>query len=388
MKNFIEISQYMPHGMCLLWQPWLVVLWAGSDLLIFLAYMAIPFALLTVMKRRGDVPFGGLVMLFASFILLCGLTHLMGIVTLWYPIYPWVGLLKLATGIVSMVTAVVLFRLIPTLVALPSPAHLREANEALRQEVMAHEETLASLEATVEERTIELRELNKRLAVQAREAVHRSRNLLSVVSSLASQSARGATSMEDFLETLHGRIGSLADATALVVDQDLKSNGNLQCLVEKQLEPLLNAYQGQVSVSGPPLTVTPEAAQQLSLALHELATNAQKYGFEKSGATQVHISWRTVSETDEVPRFELNWVEEAPSGFNEDFATGERIGFGSKLVNHIVPSMLRGQATRTFDEKTFSYRLSAPLDAVVVQSGQETNLGLAARLVDQSFGVD
>ena len=98
MQNFIEIWQYMPHGMCLLWQPWLVALWAGSDLLIFLSYTAIPFALLTVLRKRKDIPFSGLVVLFASFILLCGLTHLMGIVTLWYPIYPWVGMLKLATG--------------------------------------------------------------------------------------------------------------------------------------------------------------------------------------------------------------------------------------------------------------------------------------------------
>ena len=127
MQNFIEIWQYMPHGMCLLWQPWLVALWAGSDLLIFLSYTAIPFALLTVLRKRKDIPFSGLVVLFASFILLCGLTHLMGIVTLWYPIYPWVGMLKLATGLVSAATAVVLFRLIPTLTALPSPAQLATA---------------------------------------------------------------------------------------------------------------------------------------------------------------------------------------------------------------------------------------------------------------------
>ena len=50
MQNFVDIWQYMPHGMCLLWQPWLVFLWAGSDLLIFLSYTAIPVALLTVLR--------------------------------------------------------------------------------------------------------------------------------------------------------------------------------------------------------------------------------------------------------------------------------------------------------------------------------------------------
>lgn len=388
MEHIIEHGDYMPHGMCLLWEPWLLSLWAGSDLLIFLSYMAIPIALITVLKRRGDVPHRGLIVLFASFILLCGLTHLMGIVTLWYPIYPYVGALKLATGLVSMVTAIVLFRLVPTLVALPSPAHLRAANEALRDEVMAHEETLASLEAKVADRTQELKTLNTKLAVQAREAVHRSRNLLSVVSSLASQSARGANTMEDFLDAFQGRVGSLADATALVVDADAAEDGNLRRLVEKQLEPLLDAYGEQVRLSGPPMTVTPEAAQQVSLALHELATNAQKYGFEKSGATEVEIAWRVVTGSDGTSRFELEWTEIAPAGFSEGFATGERVGFGSKLVNKIVPAMLRGQATRTFDETRFTYLLSVPLEAVIAPEGERQGHGLAARLVEQDFGID
>ncbi|MFN3818926.1 MAG: hybrid sensor histidine kinase/response regulator, partial [Blastomonas sp.] len=77
-------GDYMPHGMCLLWEPWLVTLWAGSDLLIFLSYTAIPIALLTILRQRTEVPHAGVVALFASFILLCGVTHLMGIVTLWY----------------------------------------------------------------------------------------------------------------------------------------------------------------------------------------------------------------------------------------------------------------------------------------------------------------
>ena len=146
---FMQFSQYMPHGMCLLWQPWLVLLWAGSDGLIFLSYMAIPIALLIVLRRRQDVPNAGLVVLFASFILLCGLTHLLGIVTLWIPIYPIVGVVKLATGIVSAITAVSLFRLVPQLIALPSPAAYSATNELLREEIAAHEATLADLRRRV-----------------------------------------------------------------------------------------------------------------------------------------------------------------------------------------------------------------------------------------------
>ncbi|WP_260482316.1 sensor histidine kinase [Sphingomicrobium flavum] len=387
MNPFIDIAQYMPHGMCLLWQPWLITLWAGSDLLIFLSYMAIPIALLTVLKKRGDIPHRGLIVLFASFILLCGLTHLMGIVTLWQPIYPYVGILKLATGIVSMITALVLFRLIPTLVSLPSPAHLREVNEQLRAEAAAHEATLASLESKVEQRTEELNELNTRLAVQAREAVHRSRNLLSVVSSLASQSARGATSMDDFLTSFHGRVGSLADATALVVSEGKQSVGDLRAIIDKQLEPLIHAVPDQVRISGTSFPITAEAAQQLSLALHELATNAQKYFLPRSADGIVEISWDVHAGPDELQAFDLVWREHGGEAIDVDFARGDREGFGSKLLNRIVPAMLKGEATRSFEMDSFTYRLIVPLDAVAASVNDDQEEGLAARLVDRSFGI-
>ena len=165
MSLITEYGDYMPHGMCLLWQPWLVILWAGSDLMIFLSYTAIPVALLRVLRARKDVPHGGLVLLFASFILLCGLTHLLGIVTLWYPIYPWVGAVKFATGLVSMTTAVVLFRLVPALISFPSPGEMKTVNDRLMREIAAHENTLASLDRQVEKRTAELKEATASLAV-------------------------------------------------------------------------------------------------------------------------------------------------------------------------------------------------------------------------------
>ena len=143
MDHTMDYGGYMPHGMCLLWEPWLVLLWAGSDLPIFLSYTAIPIALLRVLRQRTEVPHGGLVALFASFILLCGLTHALGIVTLWIPIYPWTGWVKLATGIVSMTTAVVLFRLIPDIIRLPSPASLAAVNQTLSDEIAAHKAILA-----------------------------------------------------------------------------------------------------------------------------------------------------------------------------------------------------------------------------------------------------
>lgn len=388
MRHMIEYGDYMPHGMCLLWQPWLVVLWAGSDLLIFLSYMAIPLALITVLRQRKDVPHPGLVMLFASFILLCGLTHLAGIVTLWWPIYPWIGALKLVTGIVSAITAVVLFRLVPTLVALPSPGQLGDANRRLQEEIAAHQATLATLEDQVDKRTEELRSLNANLAVQAREAVHRSGNLLSVVSSLASQSAKDSGTKEEFVETLLARLRALAKATTAIKLAENNASEQLETLVRDQLTPLTDAFPDRVTIEGPAIAVGSEAAQQIALALHELATNAQKYNLSESDDTRVALTWKIVASDTQEDRFELNWQESLSDDSSKRFGSGEREGFGTKLLTRIVPAMLRGNAVREFGARDFSYCLDAPLASVMANTDRSREEAHAARLIDENFGLD
>jgi len=386
MQSFIDIWQYMPHGMCLLWQPWLVALWAGSDLLIFLSYTAIPIALLSVLRRRTDIPFSGLVVLFASFILLCGLTHLMGIVTLWYPIYPWVGVLKLATGVVSAATAVVLFRLIPVLVALPSPSQLAQANEDLQREIEAHQATLASLEDLVSERTERLHDANAKLAVQTREAVHRSANLLSVVTALTRQTAQGHERSEEFVETLLGRIHSLAMATSTVMRGEGHQSGDLATIIRQQLDPVLLTYGTQVSVEGPPTQVVSEAAQQISLAIHELATNAHKYSLSQDAGCRASVRW-SIEDREEGQTFTLTWHETLPPGNGTGEPVDGKGGFGTKLLTRIVPQMLRGTATRSLGEGELTYRLDVPAAAVLANPQDTDSAALAARLVDEGFGA-
>ena len=387
MQSFTDIWQYMPHGMCLLWQPWLVVLWAGSDLLIFLSYTAIPFALITVLRKREDIPFSGLVVLFASFILLCGLTHLMSIVTLWYPIYPWVGVLKLLTGAVSAATALVLFRLIPTLAALPSPSQLAQVNAELRREVEAHQATLANLEDLVAARTEELHAANAKLAVQTREAVHRSGNLLSVVTSLTRQTARDHERTDEFIETLLGRIHSLAMATSTVIRGGNPQSGDLATIIRQQLDPVLLTYGEQVEVEGPPTEIVSEAAQQISLAIHELATNAHKYSLSQDAGSRVTITW-DVAQHEDGQTFTLSWRETLPEGAEvADPVAGEG-GFGTKLLTRIVPQMLRGRATRSLDDGVLTYRLEVPAAAVLASPRDSDVAALAARLVDEGFGIE
>ncbi|MDB6015053.1 MAG: Histidine kinase [Gammaproteobacteria bacterium] len=136
---------FMPHGMCYLWQPGVLGLHVTSDLLITLSYFSIPFTLLYFVRRRRDLEFDWMYVCFAVFIVACGLTHLMEIVVIWRPLYWLSGGLKALTALASVPTAILLVRLIPAALSLPSPATLRTAHAALEKEVAEHKRTAVEL---------------------------------------------------------------------------------------------------------------------------------------------------------------------------------------------------------------------------------------------------
>jgi signal transduction histidine kinase/CheY-like chemotaxis protein len=133
-ERLLDSSMLSPHGICLLWEPELIWLHVASDAVIAAAYFSIPVALSIFVSRRRDVDFGWIFWAFAIFIMACGFTHVLSIVTLWVPIYGIEGLVKALTGIASIVTAVMLWPLLPKLLALPSPSQLRAAEFALAEE--------------------------------------------------------------------------------------------------------------------------------------------------------------------------------------------------------------------------------------------------------------
>lgn len=128
-----------PHGYCLLWDPWLIWTHVISDALIAAAYFSIAVALWLFLKLRRDVEAGWIIALFASFILACGTTHVLSIVTLWVPVYGLEGAIKALTAVVSIITAVALWPMLPKLVALPSPSQLQRALDQLKAEVAERE---------------------------------------------------------------------------------------------------------------------------------------------------------------------------------------------------------------------------------------------------------
>ncbi len=138
-------GNFIPHRHCYLWQPGLVWLHVLSDSLIVLTYFSIPIALVYFIQKREDVPSSEIFVLFSAFIVACGMTHLMGVLTLWYPYYWLSGLIKGITAAISLFTAWTLVPLVPKLLALPNPA-LLAINEKLKAEISVRIQAQAELE--------------------------------------------------------------------------------------------------------------------------------------------------------------------------------------------------------------------------------------------------
>jgi len=160
---------YTPRRVCMFDDASVIGLHVFSDLLITAAYFSIPVALIVFVRRRTDLAFNWMFKMFAMFIFACGMTHLIGVLDIWHPLYKIDGLLKLYTGIVSAATAVLLWRLIPVAVALPSPAALRAANAELAR-------MRDDLEERVESRTRELAEAGERERAARTEAERANRS--------------------------------------------------------------------------------------------------------------------------------------------------------------------------------------------------------------------
>ena len=160
MSELAEKMQFfMPHGHCYLWLPSVLWLHVLADAAIAAAYFSIPFALHVFVRRRRDLQFRWIFVLFAGFIFWCGLTHIMSIWVVWRPDYVVEGLVKLVTALISVVTAVLIWPLIPRALALPSPESLRSANQDLRAEIARRERAETELRETnrnLEERVAEL----------------------------------------------------------------------------------------------------------------------------------------------------------------------------------------------------------------------------------------
>jgi hypothetical protein len=155
-RNLLDTSDFLARWQSGNWSPSLGWLYIVSDLCIFLAYFAIPAALAIILVRRRDVPFGLLLSLSVAFLLACGATHLLDAVIFWKPVYRLAGLVKAVTAVVSVVTAIVMVRSLPWLLALPD---VQAVNDQLRAALAREERTreeLSEARTALERRSSEM----------------------------------------------------------------------------------------------------------------------------------------------------------------------------------------------------------------------------------------
>ncbi|MCB2426795.1 GGDEF domain-containing protein [Methylophaga pinxianii] len=157
--NKLFNGSFMPHGHCLQWLPDLLFLHVTGDVLTVFAYFVIPLALIYLVKKRTDLAFNWIFIMFAAFIFLCGVTHLISLVNIWQGYYYIEGIAKFATGLVSILTAMLIWRLIPKALVIPSNDEFRTKNEALLQAKHELLEANQLLEQRVLDRTKELQHL-------------------------------------------------------------------------------------------------------------------------------------------------------------------------------------------------------------------------------------
>ena len=289
-----SLHGFMPHGMCYLWRLDILIMHVMADVLIGLSYLSIPVVIWWISVKRPDILFRPVAYLFILFIILCGVTHLFSIYTIWTPAYFIEGGLKLATAIVSVATAVVLWPLLPKALAMPSSEQLAQSNKSLQDEVLLRtgaerqlKQLTNSLERQVQRRTSELERSNGTLRDFAAGASHDLKAPARQISLLADLAQReldgpGNEKAVGYLKDVKSKsrdmlvlIDTLLSYSDLV---ETKAAANATA-IKPMLEALLHDYYPEAPISlrieGEPLVQGDETL--LAHLFRNLIDNAVKY---------------------------------------------------------------------------------------------------------------
>ncbi len=198
-------------------------------------------------------------------------------------------------------------------------------------------------------------EQHQRLLVD--ELNHRVRNMLTVVTSLASQTMRRSTSLVEFSENYLGRLQALTAAYALLSKENWRAV-SLRDVVMEELRPFLAGDHTDATVDGPAVTLNPQAALALGMAIHELTTNAVKYGALSVPDGQLNVVWR-VEHAAAGDQLVLEWAERG----GPPVVTPTHRGFGMTLIERGLKQDMGAQVDVEFAETGVRACLRAPLSA-------------------------
>ncbi len=193
-------------------------------------------------------------------------------------------------------------------------------------------------------------------ALLVAELDHRVKNILAQVAAVASSTRQGSRSIDEFLQSLDGRIQSVAAAHSLLSKSGWQSVG-LNTLVRNQLAPY--ATGANVTISGTDIALPPAKIQALARVLHELATNAAKYGALSIPGGQVSVSWDCKPD-GKATKLILIWREfGGPS-----VASEVQSSYGINLIRNLIPHELGGMVDLVFPAEGVSCKIEFPFEQV------------------------
>ncbi|WP_320196734.1 sensor histidine kinase [Agrobacterium rosae] len=214
------------------------------------------------------------------------------------------------------------------------------------------------LKTTIREITVERRR-EQLLRSLLREVSHRSKNLLAIIQSLSSQTARFSLTKDDFLRKFRGRLHALAQSQDLITDSDWRG-AEIFDLLKQQGDLYLPEYPHLIQMKGENLLLNPNGALYVGLAFHELVVNTISHGGNLSQHLPLTLDCRKDGEF-----FEVRWVEPlGGSGASQMPADADkRSNFGSVVLEKVVPAALGGEATYKVSADSIDYflRFPAPL---------------------------
>jgi PAS domain S-box-containing protein len=199
------------------------------------------------------------------------------------------------------------------------------------------------------------KEQEARIRLLMRELTHRSKNLLTVIQAIMRQTATNSGSIGDFEARFSARLHSLAGSHDLLVQEDWQG-ASMRELVRSQLGHYTDRVGSQIALTGEPLQIPPDAAQHIGMAMHELATNAAKYGALSTPAGTVEISWHLTPGADGIPMCNLSWVESGGPPVERP----SRRGFGRVVIERTVARALHGNVQIDYAPDGLRWTLEFP----------------------------
>jgi PAS domain S-box-containing protein len=195
-----------------------------------------------------------------------------------------------------------------------------------------------------------------------REVTHRSKNLLAVIQAMARQTKLASRSVDDFEVRFSGRLQALAASHDLLVQRDWHGV-SISELVKSQLGHYLDQHASQIEIEGQGLIVTPEAAQNIGLAVHELSTNAAKYGALSVPEGRVKVRWARTGNGSEDARLRMSWTEKG----GPEVCSPTHKGFGQVVTEQLTARALHGKANLAFEPGGVSWTLDIPATHILAQ---------------------